>query len=179
MLEFFPVRLLGKERDKFCWHMDKKYGRKNWLWAFRVGKKLYSFDLGMQIYEDAYCQFFRNNVSKLKILAENFYDVCVTDRADLESGLDYHKQTQKWDHYADIAIRRSLVRLGLWFKGEVDLFKIAGSDYNDGNVPFHLPHLLHRSDAKQSAKAWLSSNRIIAVATSLEDQHKLSKVLVK
>ena len=179
MLEFFPVRLLGKDRDKFCWQMDKKYGPKNWLWVFRVGKKLYSFDFGMQIYEDAYYQFFRNNVSKLKMLAENYYDVCMIDKDDLESGLDYHKQTQKWDHFADIAIRRSFVRLGVWFKGEKDLFKIVGSEYNDGSVPFHLPHLLYRSDPAQSAKAWIVSNRMIAVATAMEDQHKLSKFLVK
>lgn len=178
MFELIPVGELGKEYRKYCRMLTKRVGG-NWFWVFLVGKRLYSFDLGMQMYEDAYWSFFRNDISKLKHLATNYHDVCVTDAKDLESGMDFRKQTQEWEHFADIAIRRAIVRLGVGFKGKEELFKIAGTEYNDGHIHFHLPHLIHRSDGRQSARAWIKSNRMVVIAKTLEDRRKLNNILVK
>jgi hypothetical protein len=176
MLELLPFdhQLQRKNRKDLSSLLNRRAGKGNWFWTFRAGKQLYSFDWGLQLYEDAYWVHFRENIDLVKDIVSH-YNVYVWDRYDLESELDYTKQTKEREHYADIAIRRTVVRLGLRFKGK-DLFKIPNSDLSDTKVPFHLPHLIVGQN--KSARSWLN-NRIIAIAPDVEGKCELSNLIVK
>ena len=177
MLEYVAVPVnLRIERAKFLAGLNNKIGKGDWFWGFRAGKKLYSWNWGMQLYEDAYWDFLKTNPRHIRNLVD-YSNVYVYDRHDIEACLDYKKQTQAQEHFQDIAIRRCLVRLGVWFQG-MDILKIPGSDFDDMKVPFHLPHLIHLPDELQSVKSWLS-NRLIVVAKTIEDKARLAEILVK
>lgn len=176
MLELLPYtpQLQRKNRQDLASLMNRKAGKGNWFWGFIAGKQLYSWDWGLQLYEDAYWCYLRDNIDLVKVIAKQ-YDVYVWDRYDLEAGLDYRKQTQERDHFADIAIRRTMIRLGVKFKGK-DIFKIPDSLLSDTRIPFHLPHLIKAAD--KSARTWLN-NRVIAVAPDTEGKCELAELLVK
>lgn len=173
MLKSIPVRHLGKKRDKFTVFLNNKVGRGNWFWGFQLRSGLYSWSYGLQIYEDAYWCFLKNNLTLLKELVKNYGDVYVIDKSDLSSGLDYKKQLQSEDHYADIAIRRSLRRLGLWFQGE-DLLKIPASEFSESSIPFHLKYLIRGDKVSDLLK-----HLVAIVAPDDAAQHELSKKIIQ
>lgn len=177
MLHYLPVGDIGKHRDEFLAKVHKRAGKGNWFWAFRVGKKLYSWELGIQLYEDAYWQFLRSDISLIKELL-GYFNVFVYDRHDLDSGLDYKIQNNSRDHFQDIAIRRCLIRFGVWFNGK-DIMEINGSKFDHNQVPFHLPHLINKPDINKSLRSFMFSNRLIVIAPELEDKAKLSEILIK
>lgn len=176
MLQFIPAPNLREKRDEFVRLLDKKVGTGNWYWAYQFkANKLYSWSLGIQLYEDAYWLFLKHNLTFLKEIVKNYGDVFVIDKTDTKSGLDYKKQTQKKDHYQDIAIRRCLRRFGTWFQGE-DLLKIPDSKFDENKIPFHLPSLLIKED-----KSLIGfRNHLVAVlAIGIHDKQDLSEVLIK
>lgn len=176
MLNFITPLGIERDRERFIRSVNRRAGKGNWFWTFRVGKKLFSYELGMQIYEDAYWIYLRKHTDILKE-AMDYFDVYITDRHDLESGLAYKKQSHPYrEHYADIAIRRCLRRYGTWFRGK-ELFHLVGSRLDDSQVPFHLPNLV--SNPEKTARAWLESNRLIVIAKEIEDKAKLSEMLVR
>jgi len=177
MLEFERIRSRDTDYD-IVRSMNRTAGKGNWFWAFQVGKKLYSWELGMQLYEDAYWLHLRKNISHVKKLVHGF-NCFVNTRHDIEAGLDYKAQKKGRDakpHYADIALRRCLVRLGVWFGGK-EMVEIPGSELDPKNVAFHLPHLVASPD--KNVKSWIDKNRLIVVAREMEDKYKLADVLVK
>jgi len=176
MFEVFAVGDLGQDRDKFIWKHNKKVGEGNWFWGFKAGKRLYSFDLGMQLYEDAYWTYFKNNMPLLKKVISHS-EVFVLKSRDIESGLDYRQQQERESHYEDIAVRRCLRRFGVWFKGD-KLLKIGSSKLNSQIVKFHLPHLMYKME-DSSVYSWLTNHRVVIIADTTEDQYKLSKVLIR
>jgi hypothetical protein len=178
MLDFMQVSDLGNNRDKFLAKVTRVAGKGNWFWAFVVKKKLYSWEWGLQLYEDAFWEFFRHNAPILKDLVDNHSNVFVINRFDIEANLDYKKQTQNSDHYSDIAIRRCFVRFGLSFKGK-DILDLNKSQFSQSIVPFHLPHLINKPDANNSVKSWLDTNRIIVIAPEVEDKAKLADMLIR
>lgn len=169
---------LGNNRDKFLAKVTRVAGKGNWFWAFAAKKKLYSWEWGLQLYEDAFWEFFKHNGSALKELVDNYSNVYVINRFDIDSGLDYKKQTQNSDHYSDIAVRRCFIRFGLSFKGK-DILELGKSQFSQSKVPFHLPHLINKPDTLGSVKSWLDTNRLIVIAPEIEDKAKLSEILVK
>ena len=175
MLNFINPFGIDEDREAFILSVNRKAGKGNWFWVFKVGKQLWAYELGMQLYEDAYWLFLRKDIGRIKELLANL-DVFVYNRHDLDSGLDYRKQTQPGEHYSDIAIRRCMRRFGIWFKG-TDIFDISKTQYADRKVPFHLPHLVSSPD--KSAKSWIDSNRLIVRAREVEDKCKLAEILVK
>lgn len=177
-MKILKIGDLGRNRDDFIKKVNKQAGKGNWFWTFQAGKSLYSWQWGMQLYEDAYFLFFKDNASLLKDVVTNYSGVYELDSYDLESKLDYKKQLKPQDHYQDIAIRRCLTRYGLKFKGK-NLLKLPDSDYDHKKIPFHLPHLINKPDKNKSIKSWLDSNRLIVITLTLEDQIELSRVLIK
>lgn len=177
LIEYIQVGNLGKNRDKFISKVNQKVGKGNWYWSFRAGDKLYSWEWGMQLYEDAYYQFFRQDASKLKDIV-GYSNVFVYNRHDLDSGLDYKRQSQESDHCADIAIRRCLVRFGVWFHGK-EILSLKGSAFDPVEVKFHLPHLVNKPDKLKSIQSWINSNRLIVVTPTIEDQFRLAELMVK
>jgi hypothetical protein len=167
---------LGKNRYKFLKLLNTKVGKGNWWWGFRTDKNLYSWQLGMQFYEDAYWSFFRKNISALKETV-SYDNVFVLTGNDIEAGLDYNKQVDRTEHLEDIAVRRSLRRLGVWFKGE-NLYKIERNSFLcSKNIDFHLPHLLKTGE--KTIWHWLAGHRVVIIADEIADQHKLAEVLIR
>ena len=176
MLQFVPAPNLGEKRDRFVSLLNKKVKPGNWFWAYQLkANKLYSWNLGIQLYEDAYWLFFKTNLTFLREVVKNYGDVVVVDKSDMESGLDYKKQTQKKDHYEDIAIRRCLRRLGTWFQGE-DLLKILDSKFKESKIPFHLPHLL---TTKDRSLVGFRNHLVAVLAVEISDKQDLSEVLIR
>jgi len=178
MLDYIQVSDLGVNRDKFLAKVTRVAGKGNWFWAFFVKKKLYSWEWGLQLYEDAFWEHLKHNIDDFKNLVDNYSNVYVTNRFDIESGLDYKKQNQHSDHYSDIAVRRCLVRFGLSFKGK-DILDLNKSMFSQKSVPFHLPHLINKPDDNGSAKSWLDTNRLIVTAPEIEDKAKLAEMLIR
>lgn len=176
MLSFITPFGIEGDRKKFVWSIDKRAGKGNWIWAFKVGRNLYSYDLGMQLYEDAYWVYLRKHTDDLKAVI-NSYNIYVINRHDLDAGLSYKKQEHPYnEHHADIAIRRCLRRYGAWFKGR-DLMSLKSLKLDDAHVPFHLPHLVNNPE--KSIRSWFDSSRVIVVSKSIEDEAKLAEILIR
>lgn len=176
MLQFIPAPNLGKKRNQFIALLNKKVGVGNWYWAYQFkDAKLYSWNLGIQLYEDAFWLFFKNNLTLLKEVVKNYGDVIVFDKTDLKSGLDYKIQSQQADHYEDIAIRRCLRRFGIWFKGE-DLLKLPDSKFKEKKIPFHLSHLLTTGEKSVAA---VHEHLVAALAIEMVDKQELSEILIR
>lgn len=175
MIHYLQVGDSGKNRDKFLDKVNRQAGKGNWFWAFRCKDKLYSWEFGMQMYEDAYWNFLRNDISCIKELISK-HNVYVNDRHDIDSLFNYKHQKKISDHYCDIAIRRCLVRMGVWFQGS-EIFGLRDTKFIDSKIPFHLPHLVEGPE--KTAIAWINKNRYIAIASDTEDKCKLSEIMIK
>lgn len=166
---------LGKRRDATFAKWDLKYGKGNWRLVWKVGRMILG-TLGVcTLYEDAYFAFLNNHpeiVEQLVSEASNVYD---DEQSNVNSGLDYTKQETARTHIQDIAIRRCLVRLGLWFKGS-DLMRIRQEKgthllsitLSPGNVPFHHPEWITQPELtgwwkSGSVEAFYQSNRVMQV----------------
>ena len=76
-------------------------------------------------------------------------DVYDDELSNVKSEFDYTKQETPRTHIQDIAIRRSLLRLGVWFEGK-ELIRIRQEKgthslsitLSPGRVPFHRPDLI-------------------------------------
>ena len=91
MLEYIAVPVnINVDRDKFLNGVNNKIGKGDWFWGFRVGKRLYSWNWGIQLYEDAYWEFLKQNPTKIRSLVD-YSNIYVYDRHDLDSGLDFKK----------------------------------------------------------------------------------------
>lgn len=174
MLEIIDVGDLRGNHFKFAKVLNEKAGEGNWWWVFK-SNALYSGRWGFQFYEDAYYQFLKKRPDLLKILVES-QEVIWSEPKDIESKLDYWHQTSRIEHFADIAIRRVLVRFGLFFKGQ-GFLSIKGEELDPKNVPFHLPHLIKTSGSK-TVKVWLEDHRKVVIADTIDSQHELSKYLI-
>lgn len=112
------ILYLGKYRDGVFREWNKEHGKGNWRIVWKVNKTLVDFLGVCALYEDAYFKFLQNNPKILKQLISEASNVYDDELSNIESGFDYTKQETKRTHIQDIAIRRSLIRLGLWFKGK-------------------------------------------------------------
>lgn len=167
---------LGKKRDELFTLWNKEYGKNNWRIAWEFGKLVLEKKEAIQIYEDAYYEFFKNNPEKLNHLITIASDIYDTDPENVNSYLDYEKQETPDNHIHDIAIRRSLIRLGTWFKGK-ELIRIRwkiieNRDYDPGKVPFHRQELIAKEEIKDynGWGAWWLPNTV-------EDWYQRNKVL--
>jgi hypothetical protein len=106
-------------------------------------------------------------------IASNIYD---TDLSNINSYLNYKKQETPDNHIHDIAIRRSLIRLGKWFKGK-ELIRvrwkvIENRDYDPGAILFHRPELISKEEIKDY-NDW----KIWGLPNTIEDWYQRNKVL--
>lgn len=176
MLQYIQVGNHKENRDKFISSVNKQVGKGNWYWCFKAGKRLYSWQWGMQLYEDAYYKFISSDISLVKELV-SYSNVFEINRHDVDSKADYKHQQHSADHVQDIAIRRCLIRLGVWFKGR-EILDLNSSKFNHSKITFHLPHLINDKKSK-TIQSWLDNNRMIVIAIGVEDQAKLSEMMIR
>ncbi|WP_433385057.1 hypothetical protein [Micromonospora sp. KLBMP9576] len=131
---------------------DERFGPGRWRLAWRVGPAAHPWPAALALYEDAYHRRLADDpalLGNLLATARDVYDVSV---ADVQSGLDYTHQRSTAHHLQDVAVRRVLVRLGVWFAG-AQLVRLRGSSLDapspgacrdSGTVRFHRPDLVVR-----------------------------------
>ncbi len=162
----------GKTKGSRDAQRDKLYGNGNWKSVFYMGGTLIEREFALQIYEDAYWTFFRDNPEELDWICRTASDVYDNAKSNTKSGLDYNIQEAESTHLQDIAIRRSIIRLGRQFKGK-HLVEIRGKDsegykLNPGRVPFHITDLIR---PREGNPGWIE-------AGSIEDFWQSNKALV-
>ena len=140
---------LGKYREKKFAEWNARYGEGRWRLAWKVGQTFADYLGACALYEDAYFVFMSDNpevTARLIIEASDIFDDAPTN---VGSRFDYAMQETGRTHVQDIAIRRVLLRMGLWFTGP-ELIQIRHSvgshplsmTLSPGKVPFHRPDLM-------------------------------------
>lgn len=160
----------GKKRDQKHAEYDKKYSD-NWKLAHEVNGRILEFDEAILLYDDAYYHHLRSSKETLDWIVRAASEVYDNAPSNVKSGVDYNKQENGSNHYQDISVRRALIRLGTWFKGN-HLVQIRGPEsegyrLQPGQVPFHIPELI-RQPRKEG---WWK-------AGTIEDFWQANKVLV-
>lgn len=173
-----PFGYNRQEREK---KLDKKYPE-GWREAHRFVDKIIPKKLALQICEDAYFLYLREQRDLLGRLIDEARDVIEAAEGDVESSIFYTRQQGKERfHYADIAVRRAMIRLGRSFNGErliiVARPPIPSQQVKDSipelspyNVPFHIPDEIIKPESKNgwnpdSVEAFYQSNRVIIART--------------
>ncbi len=165
----------GKHRDEKYQAWDRQYGKGNWRIVWKAGESYVDFHGVCALYEDAYLAFFSANFSICWQLIKEASEVYDIDPSDVESGLDYSKQRLNRTHIQDIAIRRCLVRAGVWFQGK-ELIRIRQEQgthplsitLSPGRVPFHRPDLIVLPELTgwwhpETVEAFYQSNKFLQV----------------
>jgi hypothetical protein len=166
---------LGKHRNEKYLEWDKKYGQNNWRIAWKWGNIFLDFLGVCVLYEDGYFNFLWRNpdiLTELVTQASNVYD---DELSNVESGFDYTEQETERTHIQDIAIRRSLIRMGLWFHGQ-ELIRIRQEKgthrlsviLSPGRVPFHVPELIETPELTAwwypgTVESFYQSNKFLQV----------------
>lgn len=141
---------LGSGRSQRVQEWDHSFGTSGWRLAWLIRDRYHDNNASLSLYEDAYFHVLRENDEIRESLVRTARDVYVSDLSDVKSGLDYRAQNAPAHHLEDIAVRRSLVRMGRWFRGD-DLVRLSGVDKDPAPSPVRLalsPHRLpfHRPD---------------------------------
>lgn len=127
---------------------DDRFGAGRWRRGYTWGAHTLGVRDGIQLYEDAYLHALRADGALRQWLIQEASDVYDTAPSNTLSYASYAVQEVEggMQHWQDIAIRRALRRLGLWFRGR-DLLEVRGHAsrgyrLNPGQLPFHRPEML-------------------------------------
>jgi hypothetical protein len=167
---------LGKHRDERFREWDSKYGAGNWRLTWRIGEIYVDFLGACALYEDAYHHFLSTNPAIFNQLITEACEVYDDELSNVESGFDYTKQETARTHIQDIAIRRSVIRMGLWFRGK-ELIRIRQEKgthplsvtLSPGRVPFHRLDLISQPEPTGkwwypgTVEAFYQSNRVLQI----------------
>lgn len=174
----------GKHRDEKFKAWDEQYGKGNWriVWATgnSLGEGFVDFHGACALYEDAYFKFISENSSVFRQLIDDASEVYDVESSDVDSGLDYMKQQLNRTHIQDIAIRRCLVRMGVWFRGK-ELIRIRQElgkhplsiTLSPGRVPFHRLGSIFQPELTgwwhpQTVEAFYQSNKFLQAKHSVK-----------
>lgn len=169
-----PGYLGGSKLEKIrIW--DEKYGKNNWRLVWKIGFDFFDFLGACALYEDAYFFYFKKRGDILLTLISEACDVYDDMPSNVNSGLDYTKQETERTHIQDIAIRRSLVRLCAYFRGD-KLIQIRdrkgehplSMDLSPGRVPFHIPAIIEKPELRgwwewRTVESFYQSNKYLQI----------------
>lgn len=162
---------LGSRKQEVYGNYDALYGKEQWRLVWDVQGKSVDLAGALALYEDAYFEYFQHHPDQLEWLVENFADVYDNNPSNVHSGFDYAVQEFGGNHFQDIAIRRCLLRNGLWFKG-TELLEIRlkgdGALLSPINIPFHKHDLIPQPEIQGwwkpgSVESWYQSARYLEV----------------
>ena len=143
----------GKHREKRYHEWNQKYGKENWRIVWKIGDAYVDFLGTCRLYEDAYYAFLAANRDVLEQLIKEACEIYDDEPSNLQSRFNYLKQETQRTHIQDIAIRRCVIRFGLWFCGR-KLIRIRQEKGNHsisitlspGRVPFHKVELIEKPE---------------------------------
>lgn len=168
-----PGHLGTQRRDRMsAW--EAEFGPGRWRLVWRIDAVFHPWEAALCLYEDAYHRRLSDDADLRHRLIRTARDVYDRDPSDVVSRLDYASQRGTGHHLQDVAVRRTLVRLGGWFAGDrlVCLRRGGGAADELGGwldssvVPFHRPDLIVRPELdgwweRGSVEAFYQSNRIL------------------
>lgn len=162
----------GRKRDRIQEGYDKKYGKGNWKISYWINGGIHDFDDAIQLYEDAYYLHLKNNPKILDELCKTASFVYDNAESNIDC-MGYHDQENNSNHYQDIAVWKSVWRLGRKLEGD-KLIQVRangeselGRSLSPNNIQFHLP-LYVRTPTK---KGWWKDG-------SVEEYWQSAKVLM-
>lgn len=171
---------LGKKRNEIQRLWTERYGEGNWRIAWQWGKFVVSRAEALQFYEDGYYEYLKSNQEVLHWLTSTASGVYDTAPSNIEAGFSYDVQETPNNHIHDVAIRRAVLRNGIWFNGDhlmqVRGPKTEGERLSPHLIPFHLPHMIVPGDIGDYAgkgKWW----RELGIENSVEEFYQQNKVL--
>lgn len=166
----------GKKRDELYKLWNKQYGESKWRIAYQFGDLIVPREIGIQIYEDGYYEFFKENPDTLEWLISNASDVYDTAPTNVQARFNYTEQETPNNHIHDVSIRKAVLRSGKWFKGDhlmhVRWTESEGFRINPGVVPFHHPELIVPGEIKD-----YGGKGIWWYKDTIEDFYQRNKVL--
>ncbi len=166
----------GCRKEEICQNYDKVYGDGNWRVIWDVNGYSAELPAALALYEDAYFEYFKQYPDELQWIAEKYANVYDNNPSNVNSGCNYALQEFGGNHYQDIAIRRCLIRNGLWFSGH-GLLEIRtmgiGKKWGPGEIPFHMPKLIPKNKIPgwwkpDSIESWYQSTKYLETTTPLE-----------
>ena len=173
----------GKKRNELenKWNSEFETWRLVWQW----GNQIIIKPTAIQIYEDAYYEFLKSKPELLKWLIETASDVYDTAPSNVDSKLDYNVQETPNNHLHDIAIRRAVLRNGVWFNGnhlmEIRSPESEGEILAPYAVPFHLPQMIYQGeeikDYGNKGFWWKVLGRERGIEHTVEEFYQQNKVL--
>jgi hypothetical protein len=120
-------------------------------------------------------------------LITNASDVYDTAPSNAEAGFSYSMQETPSTHLHDVAIRRAVLRNGVWFKGD-HLIHVRpekeGAILGPQLIPFHLPNMIYKGETKYKGKErdfyanppwWIT----MGIKDSAEEFYQQNKVLMR
>ena len=141
----------GTSRNEIHAKYDDLFGKDSWRIAWQWGDQIIQKPEALQIYEDGYYEFFKKNRDVLEWLVKTASDVYDTAPSNVDSKFSYELQETPNNHIHDVAIRRAVLRNGVWFEGD-HLMHIRpekeGEKLGPHLVPFHLPNMIYRGQIK-------------------------------
>ena len=163
---------IGSRKKEILANYDNLYGKNNWQLVWDVNGNSVNMDGALALYEDAYFEHFKKNPDELKWIADNFSNVYDNHTSNVNSGFNYNIQEYGGNHFQDIAIRKCLIRNGLWFNGEGLLeirMKAPGKKWSPGSIKFHKPELIPQPEIQGSwwnpgsVESWYQSSKFLEV----------------
>ncbi len=176
---------VGSRKKEILNNYNKLYGEGNWRMIHYVNNQPVDLPGVLALYEDAYFEYFKVHSEELKFIAENYENCYDNNVSNVNSGFDYTIQEYGGNHYQDIAIRRVLLRNGLWFKGK-GLLEVrttgTGLKWNPGELPFHKPELIVRPEFNgwwkpRSIESWYQSNKYLEVKKNVVPRELSSELI--
>lgn len=167
------TQYLGSKREQRFKEWDDRFSPGNWRLSWRIGETHFDFLGACALYEDGYFNFLLQSQEVLQQLVTDASEVYDDQISNINSGFDYLKQETNRTHLQDIAIRRSLVRMGLWFKGSEPIrirqelgHHPLSMTLSPGKVPFHRPDLIVQPELQgwwnpQTVESFYQSNRYL------------------
>jgi hypothetical protein len=140
---------LGKHRTEKYAEWNLKYGALNWRLIWKLGVRYLDFMDVCLVYEQAYLIFMSKHMEIVHELVNAARDIYDDSPTNVQSGTNYRSQETDRTHIQDIAIRRVLHQLGMWFKGR-ELIQIRDAKgthalsmlLSPGRVPFDNPNMI-------------------------------------
>lgn len=170
----------GKKRDELYKKWNHEYGEGDWRIAWQWGSQTILRPEALQVYEDAYYEFFGSHPETLKWLITNASNVYDTAKSNIEAEFSYDQQETPNNHIHDVAIRRAVLRRGVWFEGD-HLMHVRGEGtegdrLSPHKVPFHRVALILNGDVKDygGKGTWW---RTLGIPFSVEEFYQMNKVL--
>jgi len=137
----------GTSREEIHDRYDKQFGHNNWKISWQWGEQIIERTQALQMYEDGYYEFFKLNKDTLDWLITTASDVYDTSPSNVEAEFSYDIQETLNNHIHDVAIRKSVLRNGVWFRGD-HLMHVRpekeGERLGPHLIPFHLPHMIYQ-----------------------------------